>query len=334
MVPQVRYTPGTWVCLVGPSICVLADWAADSGVFARSWALVRDGATVEDVLDVVVRDGLRAVGDFALASFGSPQGQLVVRGKAVIEVDGETMHAVDVSTWLERPWDATAATATLSVPGVSVDGPNLPLVNGVALAGRIVVGADSERRPPKPDEPIEQDPIPEETYEAFFRQPAVTEVTRHRADLPEEPPAGLITSVPWQQESVPSRVAATMRRDQLPTPQARPKVGVLRLSTGDVIALDRDVVLGRAPTSAEETPAAKPNLVQLPNTGDDISRNHARVHVEDWTVLVTDLGSTNGTFVTAPGGPRTALAPGRPTEIVVGTEVSLADVITFRFEAG
>lgn len=334
MAPQVRYTPGAWLCVVGPSICLLADWTPDSGVFARTWSLVRDGATVEDVLDVVVRDGLRAVGDFALASYGLQQGQLVVRGKAVIEVDdAEALHAVDVSTWLERPGDATTSTAVLSVPGVSGDGPDLPLVNGVALAGRIVVGADPVSRSPLPSEPAKVDQVIEETYEDFFPRTEQIEVTRHRADIPEEPTVGLITSVPWLHEAEPSKVAATMRRDQLPTAPVRPRLGVLRLSTGDVIVLDRDVVLGRAPTSTEETAAAKPNLVQLSDSGDDISRNHVRVHIEDRTVLVTDLGSTNGTSVTTPDGRRTTLSPGRPTEIVPGTEVILADVITFRFEA-
>jgi hypothetical protein len=334
MAPQVRYTPGTWICLVGPSICVLADWGPDSGVFARCWSLVRDGASVEDVLDAVVRDGLRAVGDFALASFDGAQGQLVVRGKAGIEIDGaETMHAVDVSTWLERPWDADAGTAVLTVPGVSVNGSDLPLVNGVALAGRVVVGADPEPRSPMATEPAKDDQVPAATFEDFFPRTETVEVTRHRTDLLAEPTTGLITSVPWQQEAEPSRVAATMRRDQLPSTPARPRPGVLRLSTGDVIALDRDVVLGRGPTSTEETPAARPNLVQLADPSEKISRNHVRVHIEDWTVLVTDLGSTNGTSVTTPGAPITVLTPGRPTEIVVGTEVNLADVITFRFEA-
>ncbi|REH30671.1 FHA domain-containing protein [Kutzneria buriramensis] len=333
MAPEVRYTPGTWTCLVGPSICLLADWAPDSGVFARCWSLVRDGASVEDVLDAVVRDGLRAVGDFALASFGSRQGQLVVRGKAAIEVAGaEALHAVDVSTWLERPWDATV-TAVLSAPGVSADGPELPLVTGVALAGRIVVGPVPAPEAAAPVEPAKEEHVVEETYEDIFAQRESADVTRYRAAIPPVPQTGVIASVPWEQKAEPSKVASTVRRDQLPSASPRSKPGVLRLSTGDVIALDRDVILGRAPTSTEK-PAAKPNLVQLPHAGDDISRNHVRVHIEGASVFVTDLGSTNGTAVTPPGGPRTVLSPNVPVEIVAGTVVGLADVVTFRFEAG
>jgi hypothetical protein len=334
MAPEVRFTPGTWICLVGPSICMLADWAPDSGVFARCWPLIRDGATVEDVLDTVVRDGLRAVGDFALASFGSPQGQLMLRGKATIEVAGaEPLHAVDVSTWLERPWDA-AVTAVLSAPGVSADGPELPLVAGVALAARIVVGADPVPEAPNSIEPARDENAVEDTYEDLFPQRESADVTRYRAAIPPAPQAGIIASVPWEPTAEPSKVASTVRRDQLPSVPPRPKLGVLRLSTGDVITLDRDVVLGRAPTSTEERPAAKPNLVQLPHAGDDISRNHVRVHIDDSAVFVTDLGSTNGTTATPPGGPRMVLSPNVSVEIVSGTVISLADVVTFRFEAG
>jgi hypothetical protein len=307
-------------------------------VFARCWTLVRDGATVEDVLDTVVRDGLRAVGDFALASFGSLQGQLVVRGKATIEVIGvEALHAVDVSTWLERPWDSTTA-AVLSVPGVLADGPELPLVTGVARAACVAVGTGPatvlERAAPVPAAVPEDDHVAVDTYEDFFPQRESADVTRYRAAIPPAPQAGIIESVPWAREQEPSKVASTVKRDQLPSAPTRTKLGVLRLSTGDVVALDRDVVLGRAPTSIEESPAARPNLVQLNNADDDISRNHVRVHIEGTSVFVTDLGSTNGTSVTRPDGPRTVLTPNVPVEITVGAVVGLADVVTFRFEAG
>lgn len=369
MTTQIRYVPGTWVCLVGPTICLLADWGPDSGVFARCWTLVRDGATVEDVLDTVVRDGLRAVGDFALASFGTPQGQLVVRGKATIDLideagDTQTIHAVDVSTWLERPWNAMAGSAMLSAPAAA-EGLDLPLLKGVALAARVVVGVERKTVAPPAAETSSAEPVgtvsaAEETYDHLFSppqreperepEPAPTvdlgpkpvpelesvEATRVRPVAAAKPRMedGIITSVPWDLPAEPSRMASTVKRDQLPAVTGRPNVGVLRLSTGDTITLDRDVVLGRGPTTTEETAAAKPNLVRLPDAGDDLSRNHVHVHIEDGVVFVTDLGSTNGTTVTAPSGPCTRLPPGRPTEIANGAVVSLADVVTFRFEAG
>ena len=113
----------------------------------------------------------------------------------------------------------------------------------------------------------------------------------------------------------------------------RPSLGVLRLSTGDTVPLDRDIVLGRAPFHADENAASRPHLVQLASPGNDISRSHVRVSLENWFVQVTDLGSTNGTVVTLPGQPPVRLRPHDPFTILPGTSVSIADEITLRYEA-
>ena len=114
----------------------------------------------------------------------------------------------------------------------------------------------------------------------------------------------------------------------------RPVLGVLRLSLGDVISLDRGVVMGRNPRtdcpsgSTEE----RPHVVKLPSADGDISRTHLRVTLDGWHVLVTDLNSTNGTLVTLPGRETQQLRPGEPMPIQPGTMVSLAEGIEFRYE--
>jgi FHA domain len=112
----------------------------------------------------------------------------------------------------------------------------------------------------------------------------------------------------------------------------RPVLGVLRLSTGEDILLDRDVLLGREPRSARET-ADKPHELRLPSPGKDISRNHLEVRLLGWRVVAIDLGSTNGTTVRPPDGPAESLPPGGTRVIEPGTEVSLAGVVSFIFEA-
>jgi FHA domain len=119
-----------------------------------------------------------------------------------------------------------------------------------------------------------------------------------------------------------------------PVPVPRPVLGVLRLSLGDVIALDRGVLMGRNPrtdfggTDGEE----RPHIVKLPSAGGDISRTHLRVSLDGWHVLVTDLNSTNGTLVTLPGRDPQQLRPGEPVPMQPGTVVTLADGIDFRYE--
>ena len=132
---------------------------------------------------------------------------------------------------------------------------------------------------------------------------------------------------------------AVCRRCGAPLPQdtvivPRPVLGVLRLSAGDEITLDRDVVMGRSPR-ADFTGAdgeERPHVVKLPSADGDISRTHLRVSLDGWHVLVTDLNSTNGTLVTLPDRDPEQLRPGEPTPIQPGTVVTLADGIDFRYE--
>jgi hypothetical protein len=114
----------------------------------------------------------------------------------------------------------------------------------------------------------------------------------------------------------------------------RPVLGVLRLSVGDVISLDRDVVMGRNPKADFAGPDGedRPHVVRLPSADGDISRTHLRVTLDGWHVLVTDLNSTNGTLVTLPGREPEQLRPGQPMPIKPGTVVTLAADIDFRYE--
>ena len=111
----------------------------------------------------------------------------------------------------------------------------------------------------------------------------------------------------------------------------RPVLGVLRLSTGDVITLDRSVVMGRSPRTdfdGEE----RPHIVKLPGGDGEISRTHLQVSLDGWDVLIIDLKSTNGTLVTLPGRDPERLRPSEPFPIQPGTVVTLADDIYFRYE--
>jgi hypothetical protein len=112
----------------------------------------------------------------------------------------------------------------------------------------------------------------------------------------------------------------------------RPTLGVLTLSTGDTVPLDRDVVLGRAPFHADKNAQSRPHLVRLASPGNDISRSHVRISLEGWHVQVTDLGSTNGTVVTLPGQAPVRLRAHDPFTIIAGTTVNIADEVHIRFE--
>jgi hypothetical protein len=128
------------------------------------------------------------------------------------------------------------------------------------------------------------------------------------------------------------RVCGRPLPPQQPFEAARPTLGVLRLSNGDVVTLDRGVVMGRNPRLPAGFTGEQPNLVKLNDPNKDISSQHLEVSLDYWHVLVTDLGSTNGTEVVLPGQPPVQLRPNDPMMIEPGSRVVVAGVLDFVYE--
>ena len=128
------------------------------------------------------------------------------------------------------------------------------------------------------------------------------------------------------------RVCGQTLPPQQPFEVARPPLGVLRLSNGDKVLLDRGVIMGRNPHLPPGYTGDQPNLIKLSDPEKDISSQHLEVSLDFWHVLVIDLGSTNGTEVILPGQPPVRLTPHDPMTIEPGTRVILAGVQDFVFE--
>jgi pSer/pThr/pTyr-binding forkhead associated (FHA) protein len=97
--------------------------------------------------------------------------------------------------------------------------------------------------------------------------------------------------------------------------------GVLLSDDGHVYRLDSDYVIGREPITLPG------NARALVLTGDTsgVSRHHARVSVGGSRVCVTDLGSTNGTFLLLPDASQPRLVEaGESVDIPSGTQIMLA----------
>ena len=119
---------------------------------------------------------------------------------------------------------------------------------------------------------------------------------------------------------------------QQPFEAPRPSLGVLRLSTGDTVTLDRGAILGRHPRLPQGWAGEQPNLVRIDDPDRDVSSQHLEIRLDFWHVLVRDLGSTNGTEVILPGAAPVALRPHDAMAIEPGTKVVLAGVFDFTFE--
>jgi hypothetical protein len=119
----------------------------------------------------------------------------------------------------------------------------------------------------------------------------------------------------------------------VPRPGERPPLGVLLLDDGSVFQLDHDYVVGREPSLDGSVAAGKARPLRVTDDSGIVSRVHARVHLEGWRVLVTDLGSANGTRVHLPNQPtEQQLVPQVPVVLATGSQVDLGGRV-FRYES-
>lgn len=120
-------------------------------------------------------------------------------------------------------------------------------------------------------------------------------------------------------------VASELPPQQQPTgrvnPSSTPKADAaayLVLSSGAVLSLAGTVVLGRAPT-VDGSPDPRRSAVRLAPRDSTVSRNHLRIERVDDEVVITDVGSKNGSFVFVPGSPGVALEAGESIVVELAT---------------
>jgi hypothetical protein len=113
----------------------------------------------------------------------------------------------------------------------------------------------------------------------------------------------------------------------------RPPLGVLVFDDGSVFQLEADYVLGRQPEGAPEVVSGAARALRLEDTGGTVSRAHAMISLEDWTVRLSDHGSANGTYIAMPNS--TDWQPVPPNGRIVltpGTTIKLGNR-TLKYES-
>jgi hypothetical protein len=112
------------------------------------------------------------------------------------------------------------------------------------------------------------------------------------------------------------------RRAAPPQRGPRPTLGVLILDDGATVQLDGDYIIGRDPARDPSIAEGTAQPLRVVDAESTVSRVHARIHLEGWQVLLTDLGSANGTRIQHPGAKAELLLdPQAPVQIVHGTRV-------------
>ncbi|WP_416404292.1 FHA domain-containing protein [Arthrobacter sp. LFS091] len=112
----------------------------------------------------------------------------------------------------------------------------------------------------------------------------------------------------------------------------RPRLGRMRLSTGELIDLDQSLIIGRQPSVSRVQGGTMPRLIQVESPGGDISRSHVEVRLEGWHVMLCDLKATNGTVLIREGQAPRRLAQNEMAILLDGDIAELGDDISLRFE--
>ena len=111
-------------------------------------------------------------------------------------------------------------------------------------------------------------------------------------------------------------------------------VASLVFSTGDVVAVDRTVLVGRAPEAGRFASHDQPHVVTVPSPHQEISSTHLEIRpgagADHGSAIATDLGSTNGTVLAQPGLDAEDLKPGIAVSLIPGAVLDLGDGVTIQ----
>jgi pSer/pThr/pTyr-binding forkhead associated (FHA) protein len=111
-------------------------------------------------------------------------------------------------------------------------------------------------------------------------------------------------------------------------------VARLIFSSGEVVDVDRAVVVGRAPDHGRVAGDDQTRLVTVPSPHHEISSTHLEIRPgtgpDQGSAVVTDLGSTNGTVVVQPGLPAQDLQPGIAVQLAPGATIDLGEGVTIQ----
>ncbi len=342
-------------------VALLTDGTADAtrNLRARVWAVLRDGieeAALVDALRLPSDGGLRAAVLVAPADDGFV---VVVVGDYEVAMTTERRRLTVASAGHDPVAETVRDLRSIAVGPLAAGDDDVELADGVVAADGFTyrVEAPSAPQPPAPQPPARPEPAPSTPAPVGASEPLVFSL-RDRSGSPGAPlPVPNAPAVPAPPRGAPAErppvepvpaeglvLGVNCARGHFNDPRARycaicglamhqaslvmiegprPPLGVLVFENGATYPLTTALVIGREPTV---DPAVRANrALGLVPTGDvsKLSRVHARLELRDWDVVLSDGGSTNGTFVQRNGAWQ-RLSPSRPEPLEVGDLVRFA----------
>lgn len=135
---------------------------------------------------------------------------------------------------------------------------------------------------------------------------------------------------------------AARRIDAPPTPASTPEAppaprrvawSLRVVGTETLVPLDRPAIVGRRPGATRVPENPEPRRVVLPAELRQVSARHVRVEQLGDSLVLTDLGSTNGVRVHWATGPARRLRPGESCVVLPDAVVELGDGVELVFVA-
>jgi hypothetical protein len=341
--------PGDWYGVLGASVIVLLPPSAKARV-AGLWETVDDGAGFDEVLDALISGGLRELPAFVLVSGEGREVKVVIRGSGQAELrtsDGPvTVSGSADTTWVEQ--NVTGVTG-LRVQVAEGDGAAYTIDTGLVRvasvehpAGGGGSGVPDAEAVAVPVAPALTPPVePERPRRILPPYPQLEKPEPAPVPVVPEPvaPADPVAPVPLPEprgeafDPLTSPDLAVRPGDVADTP-ASAAVARLIFSSGEVVDVDRVVVVGRAPDAGRVDGDEQLRLVTVPSPHQEISSTHLEIRpgvgADQGSAVVTDLGSTNGTVVVQPGLPAEDLRPGIGVQLVPGATIDLGEGVTIQ----
>ena len=362
MSTEARFAAGDWYAVVGDRVTVLLP-ASQRGRVAGLWDLADSGADADALLDALLAGGLSSLDHFALVAHSDDSTRLIVRGAATANVSSaageEIVSAAAGTTWSEKVLPGVShVRVTLTGDGAAEH----VLTPGLSRVSVVELGTPAPSAAPVPPEapaaPLEQppaavvreqepapepEPEPEPTPEATPEHVPAPPMSFGEPD--DDPtPTGETPAVQddWSDRDGHTVVGAPVpdfERPPIPGQEMAPDVvsqpvASLVFSTGDVVAVDRTVLVGRAPEARRFASHDQPHVVTVPSPHQEISSTHLEIRpgagADHGAAIATDLGSTNGTVLALPGLDAEELKPGIAVSLVPGAVLDLGDGVTIQ----
>ena len=144
--------PGGWIAIARTGRLLAIQGQRADAEIAEWWHSMAAGASVQSLLEQLIRDGISKAPSFAVLEWENDSVHAIVRGTVTLAIDGitpQTLSGHGVSTWVEaRVAGIAGARLDLGVGAESAI--ELPLADGVAWVSSLAIGAATAAAPAAP----------------------------------------------------------------------------------------------------------------------------------------------------------------------------------------